>query len=54
MEAIVKAEKIKCDAKSLNQKIKDFAADIKRDFKEYKESLNERQLGYFENEVITV
>ena len=53
MEAIVKAEKIKCDAKSLNQKIKDFAADIKRDFKEYKESLNERQLGYFENEVIT-
>lgn len=53
MEAIVKAEKIKCDAKTLNKKIKDFAEDIKRDFKEYKESLNERQLGYFENEVIT-
>lgn len=53
MEAIVKAEKIKCDAKALNKKIKDFAEDIKRDFKEYKESLNERQLGYFENEVIT-
>ncbi len=52
MEAIVKAEKIKCDAKTLNKKIKDFAEDIKRDFKEYKESLNERQLGYFENEVI--
>lgn len=53
MEAIVKAEKIKCDAKTLNKKIKDFAEDIKRDFKEYKESLNERRLGYFENEVIT-
>ncbi len=53
MEAIVKAEKIKCDAKTLNKKIKDFAEDVKRDFKEYKESLNERQLGYFENEVIT-
>lgn len=53
MEDIVKAEKIKCDAKTLNKKIKDFAEDIKRDFKEYKESLNERQLGYFENEVIT-
>ncbi len=53
MEAIIKAEKIKADKKSVDKRIADFAKEMNRDAKEYKESLNPNQIAYFENEVVT-
>ncbi len=52
-EAIVKAEKIKADKKTVNAKVKEYALQIGQDAKTFAESLTEEQMGYFENQVIT-
>lgn len=53
MEAIIKAEKIKADKKSVNAKIADYAKQMNVDAKEYAAQLNAEQTSYIENEVIT-
>ncbi len=52
-EAIVKAEKIKADKKSVTASIKDYAKQVGQDAKEFEAGLNDEQRGYFENQVIT-
>ena len=53
MEAIIKAEKIKADKKSVNAKSADYAKQMNFDAKEYAAQLNAEQTSYIENEVIT-
>lgn len=52
-EAIVKAEKIKADKKSVTASIKEYAKQVGQDAKEFEAGLNDEQRGYFENQVIT-
>lgn len=53
MEAIIKAEKIKADKKTVNAKIAEYAKQMNVDAKEYAAQLNAEQTSYVENEVIT-
>ncbi len=52
-EAIVKAEKIKADKKTVNAKVKEYAVQVGQEAKAFAEGLTEEQMGYFENQVIT-
>lgn len=53
LEAIIKAEDMKADAKSMDAKIKQLAKDIKQDYKEYKQTLSAEHLGYIKNQVLS-
>ncbi|MDD4833030.1 MAG: trigger factor, partial [Clostridia bacterium] len=53
MEAIIKAEELKADAKSVEAKIKQLAKEINQDYKEYKETISEQHLDYIKNEVLS-
>ena len=52
-EQIVKEEKIKADKKSVNAKIKEYAAQLNKDVKEVEATLSPDHKAYFENQVIT-
>lgn len=52
-EEIVKAEKIKANAKAVDAKIKEYAERIGKDYEEYKAEIKEQERYYFENQVIT-
>ncbi len=52
-EAIVKAEKIKADKKSVSQKIKEYAEQVGQDAAKFEAGLKEEQVAYFKNQVIT-
>jgi len=53
MEAIIKAEDIKADAKSVEAKLKQLAKEINQDYKEYKQTISEQHLDYIKNQVLT-
>lgn len=53
MEAIIKAEELKADAKSVDAKIKQLAKEINQDYKEYKQTISEQHLDYIKNEVLS-
>lgn len=52
-EEIVKAEKIKANAKAVDAKIKEYAERIQKPYEEFKAGLKEGEIAYFENQVIT-
>ncbi|MBE5748538.1 MAG: trigger factor [Clostridiales bacterium] len=53
MEAIVKAEEIKADKKSVNARIEEIAKQMGKEVDEVKSSMHPSELEYIENEVIS-
>ena len=53
MEAIVKAESIKADKKSVNARIEEIAKQMGKEVDEVKSSMHPSELEYIENEVIS-
>ena len=53
MEAIVKAEDIKADKKSVNARIEEIAKQMGKEVEEVKASMHPSELEYIENEVIS-
>lgn len=53
MEAIVKAEDIKCEESEIDAKLEKFAEGAKKSFEEYKKSVNPQQIAYIQNEIAT-
>lgn len=52
-EEIVKAEKIAATAEEVDEKIKEYAEQIGKEFEEFKVSLNPQEIAYFENQATT-
>ncbi len=52
VEKIIKTENITVDQAEIDEKIKEQAKNMGKDFEEYKKSMNERQIGYFENNAL--
>ena len=52
LEALVKKENLAVTEEELENKIKSLAERYKKDFEEYKNSIGERQMAYFENELL--
>lgn len=52
VEKIIKTENITVDQAEIDEKIKEQAQNMGKDFEEYKKSMNDRQLGYFENSAL--
>ena len=49
IEKIIKDEKIVATQEDIDEMIKEQAKNMNKEFEEYKKTMNERQLGYFEN-----
>ncbi|MBE5743244.1 MAG: trigger factor [Clostridiales bacterium] len=52
VEKIIKTENITVDQAEIDEKIKEQAKNMGKDFEEYKKSMNDRQLSYFENNAL--
>ena len=52
LEALIKKENLTVTEEELDDKIKGLAQRYKKDFEEYKKSLGERQVMYYENELL--
>lgn len=53
MEAIIKAEDMKADAKSVDAKLTEYAANSKQTLEEFKATLSKDNLDYVKNQVLT-
>ena len=49
IDKILTVENIKATDEEIDEKIKEQAAAMNKEFDEYKKSMNERQIAYFEN-----
>ena len=52
LEKLVEVEKLHVSEDALNEKIKGLAERYKKDFETYKKSLGEKQIAYYENELL--
>ncbi len=52
VEKIIKTENITVDQAEIDEKIKEQAQNMGKDFEEYKKSMNDRQISYFENNAL--
>ncbi len=52
VEKIIKTENITVDQAEIDEKIKEQAKNMGKEFEEYKNSMNERQIAYFENNAL--
>ena len=52
VDKIIKDEKIEVTAEEIDAKIKEQATAMGKDFEEYKKTMNERQISYFENNAL--
>lgn len=52
LEKLVEVEKLHVSEEALNEKIKGLAERYKKDFETYKKSLGEKQIAYYENELL--
>jgi trigger factor len=49
VDKILKDENIVATPEEIDEKIKEQAKNMNKDFEEYKKTINERQMSYFEN-----